>query len=337
MGNLSALGTIDTQTLVVYNNAQIYGAYSLEFGRNVAGKQTDAGKIGYQTFTAGYLDIIGAGTTIGSRNIKMSDNLTVVSTVTAASGNFTNSTVSGGFDATNPQMRGSTNFWNLSTGYIALIDNNTGSNWSKIQHNGSNVVVSTGSGNGSWDWQVTQATSAVRPRTDNTMNLGETSNRWKNVNAVNYVGTTLTLNGVRRDPAGVPYFHIGGGASVASGSSATVSWTTVLGSQNYAGVMNVAGSHMINDSSVTLVVRIDYWITWPSNGSGTRTVYLARASDNAYFAYQRITNVAAAGPYGQTGSSAVILTPGNYCELWISQDSGSTLTLDNAIYVMTVC
>ena len=41
------------------------------FGAGVAGKEGSAGKIGYQTFTAGALDIVGAGTNNTSRKVKI--------------------------------------------------------------------------------------------------------------------------------------------------------------------------------------------------------------------------------------------------------------------------
>ncbi len=44
---------------------------TLEFGTNVAGKQADAGKIGYQAFTPGALDIVGAGTSATNRQVKI--------------------------------------------------------------------------------------------------------------------------------------------------------------------------------------------------------------------------------------------------------------------------
>lgn len=49
---------------------KIDGANTLEFGFGIGGKEVNAGKIGYQTFTAGALDIIGAGTVSGNRKIK---------------------------------------------------------------------------------------------------------------------------------------------------------------------------------------------------------------------------------------------------------------------------
>jgi hypothetical protein len=56
----------------VTNSGQvnIFGNSALEFGTNVAGKEVNAGKIGYQTFTAGTLDIVGAGTAGNNRKIK---------------------------------------------------------------------------------------------------------------------------------------------------------------------------------------------------------------------------------------------------------------------------
>jgi hypothetical protein len=52
------------------NRLGMRGSNVVEFGLGVAGKQADAGKIGYQTFTAGALDIVGAGTTNTNRQIK---------------------------------------------------------------------------------------------------------------------------------------------------------------------------------------------------------------------------------------------------------------------------
>jgi hypothetical protein len=52
------------------NRLGMRGSNVIEFGLGVAGKQIDAGKIGYQTFTAGALDIVGAGTANTNRQIK---------------------------------------------------------------------------------------------------------------------------------------------------------------------------------------------------------------------------------------------------------------------------
>lgn len=50
---------------------RIFGANALELGAGVAGKEASAGRIGYQTFTSGALDIVGAGTAgLNNRRIK---------------------------------------------------------------------------------------------------------------------------------------------------------------------------------------------------------------------------------------------------------------------------
>jgi hypothetical protein len=56
--------------LHVNGTMKIDAANTLEFGAGVAGKETNAGKIGYQTFTTNALDIVGAGTSSSARRIK---------------------------------------------------------------------------------------------------------------------------------------------------------------------------------------------------------------------------------------------------------------------------
>lgn len=53
----------------------VSGANVVEFGFGVAGKEGNAGKLGYQAFTSGALDIVGAGTAMNSRKIKLWDNV----------------------------------------------------------------------------------------------------------------------------------------------------------------------------------------------------------------------------------------------------------------------
>jgi hypothetical protein len=61
-GNVG-LGTAPSAKLHVAGGVKIDGANTLEFGAGVAGKEVNAGKIGYGTFSGGSsLDIIGAGT-----------------------------------------------------------------------------------------------------------------------------------------------------------------------------------------------------------------------------------------------------------------------------------
>jgi hypothetical protein len=68
-GNVG-IGTITPQAkLHVAGSVKIDGANTMEFGAGVAGKEGNAGKIGYETFTPDALDIIGAGTVGSNRKI----------------------------------------------------------------------------------------------------------------------------------------------------------------------------------------------------------------------------------------------------------------------------
>lgn len=57
------------------------GNSTFEFGAGVVGKESSAGKIGYETFTPGALDIVGAGTNSGGRIVQLWDQVYVGSSV----------------------------------------------------------------------------------------------------------------------------------------------------------------------------------------------------------------------------------------------------------------
>lgn len=76
-GNVGIGTTTINEKLTIAGNASISDANTLEFGKNVSGKEANAGKIGYQTFTTGALDIVGAGTSSSNRMVKLWDNVTV--------------------------------------------------------------------------------------------------------------------------------------------------------------------------------------------------------------------------------------------------------------------
>jgi endosialidase-like protein len=59
------------KTLAINGSAAISSNNALEFGYDAPGKQQNAGKIGYETFTPGALDIVGAGTNSTSRRVKI--------------------------------------------------------------------------------------------------------------------------------------------------------------------------------------------------------------------------------------------------------------------------
>jgi hypothetical protein len=56
--------------LAVNGGIKLLSGNTLEFGAGVAGKEPNAGKIGYQSFTPGSLDIVGAGTSSTNRKIQ---------------------------------------------------------------------------------------------------------------------------------------------------------------------------------------------------------------------------------------------------------------------------
>lgn len=58
-----------TARLHVNGNQKIDSAYTLELGAGLAGKEPNAGKIGYQVFSTSSLDIVGAGTQDNNRKI----------------------------------------------------------------------------------------------------------------------------------------------------------------------------------------------------------------------------------------------------------------------------
>jgi hypothetical protein len=55
---------------ITADGVKIDSNFTLEFGENIAGKENNAGKIGYRTFSADALDIVGAGSTGLTRKIK---------------------------------------------------------------------------------------------------------------------------------------------------------------------------------------------------------------------------------------------------------------------------
>lgn len=92
-GVLTATGLNDTGNLATTGTSGLTGPATASAGINVPGntsvtfgsdqtKAALAGSIGYQLTTPGTLDIYGAGTAAGSRNIKLWDNITVPGTST---------------------------------------------------------------------------------------------------------------------------------------------------------------------------------------------------------------------------------------------------------------
>ena len=70
-GSWNVPGTLTASGLVTANTGvNVLGANVLNFGSNLT-KETNAGKIGYGTLTTNSLDIVGAGTAVGNRSVKL--------------------------------------------------------------------------------------------------------------------------------------------------------------------------------------------------------------------------------------------------------------------------
>src|SRR5205823_4106952 len=69
-GNVVIGTTSPSAKLHLSGSMKIDNANTVEFGAGIAGKEVNAGKIGYQAFTSDALDIVGAGTSGTNRKIK---------------------------------------------------------------------------------------------------------------------------------------------------------------------------------------------------------------------------------------------------------------------------
>jgi len=110
---------------------------TIQFGKGI-NKHADAGKIGYQVYSDG-LDIIGAGTTAGSRKVSISDNLQVAQDITVGRNLLTNNLYLNEDGA---------NFWEFNTNNSSLNVNRDNTNLLNIDQNGNFSVLGDISTNG---------------------------------------------------------------------------------------------------------------------------------------------------------------------------------------------
>ena len=81
-GNQSIAGTLAMTGLATTSaGISVVGNKTVNFGSDQS-KATNAGNIGYQLTTSGALDVYGGGTTVGSRVVKLWDNVTVSNSLT---------------------------------------------------------------------------------------------------------------------------------------------------------------------------------------------------------------------------------------------------------------
>lgn len=98
------------------NYIKVNKGETIELGGNVATKDINSGKIGYEAFTTGSVDIVGAGpaTPVNSRNVKIWDNLTVSNNLVVNGAVNVGSMTSTVFKGTRPSYYDGTNSFNLA-------------------------------------------------------------------------------------------------------------------------------------------------------------------------------------------------------------------------------
>ena len=108
-----------TAKLDVNGSMKIEGNNALEFGAGIGGKQSEAGKIGYHIFpalTLNSLDIVGAGSAIGDRLVRVFDDLKVEDAITS------NSVTANTICTTNGVCKTVANILNASSTVIGGVD-----------------------------------------------------------------------------------------------------------------------------------------------------------------------------------------------------------------------
>ena len=158
-GNESIAGTLAVTGLATASaGVNIPAAKTLNFGSDQT-KATNAGSIGYQLATAGALDVFGAGTAVGSRVVKLWDNVTVAGSVTGSSlicsgaGNCSTVRVDG--TATTGSLYYTCNSGTAHIWGFGATNNNAG--------------------------QVILSPSSITPTTDASMSIGASGNRWSSL------------------------------------------------------------------------------------------------------------------------------------------------------------
>ena len=156
----SALQAITGTTLYLSSGCEVgflnlRGSQVINLGSDQS-KASSAGYLGYQTLTSGAVDLVGAGTAVGSRTIKLWDNVTVPGTLTVAGAASAGGLSSTGLVVNAPQSAG--------TGAISIINPSLGVN----------SVHSLTMGQGSTNYNLAQLTFnyAASGSTSNNMTLG---------------------------------------------------------------------------------------------------------------------------------------------------------------------
>ena len=172
-GNLSAIdgifsGNLGATQLTLSGGAQVAflnipGSQVVNLGSDKT-KAANAGMIGYETTTTGFVDLYGAGTLVGSRGIKLWDNVTIPGTLatggdltvtgTMAGGSVTATT--GDLSAPSGELRAGTGFFR---GGINAVQNVTFSSFLDVDQGIRTKGILSVTGDGSFGGGITAVTN----------------------------------------------------------------------------------------------------------------------------------------------------------------------------------
>jgi hypothetical protein len=115
IGTTAPIFTLDTPgTIRASSGMLISGNSTLEFGHNISGKEMSAGKIGYNSFAATGLTLVGAGTGSSNRLVYIYDHLQVSDSITVANLRTTSTLNAAG----NATIQITTNNYTLTSGSL---------------------------------------------------------------------------------------------------------------------------------------------------------------------------------------------------------------------------
>ena len=165
IATLSGSQTFSANKYFSGNTLKILASGLVEFGNGVAGKESSAGSMGYQTYTSDALDIVGAGTAVGARKIKIWDNLVISN----------NLTINGA-----TTLSGTNSDTTTSSGQKLMVLNTTSNNIERVNITPDNLVTLSG----------TQTISGTKTLSGATTISGTAT-----------LSNTVTLSGVNSDTA----------------------------------------------------------------------------------------------------------------------------------------
>ena len=303
-------GTLRASAGMLLSSSNVF-----EFGHGISGKNADAGKIGYNTWTSG-LNIVGAGTTAGNRLVYIYDNLQVGTSVTMPNIRITGTTNITG----NASVQATTNNYTLTSGSLNVTGDIVLSG-TELMFTTTNVGAPTMNGRGSGSKIV------LYPQTSTTQgdySLGiEAGNMWLQVPTLTsgykfYQGTTASMVINTNGNVGIgtlsPTARLDVNGHIAMSLSSRLT-TAVNDNFIYSG--NTVGHYSLS------------WYTDPSYGGGPMSYFAAYGGIRFFTLGATRVNILDNGNVGiaTTSPSQLLDVNGN---ISLSNAGGSKLFLGNS-------